>query len=111
MRIELPKPGVGPSGLRATVLAVDRFGNLGLNVAPDDIDAAGLAPGDRVELLFPVHSYYAVVAETFADAKRGDLILYQDSYGAYSIAISGGDARALTGAGAGEEIAIAPRHG
>jgi S-adenosyl-L-methionine hydrolase (adenosine-forming) len=109
VRIELPKPGVGPSGLRATVLAVDRFGNLGLNVAPDDIDAAGLAPGDRVELLFPVHSYYAVVAETFADAKRGDLILYQDSYGAYSIAISGGNASALTDVGTGEEVRIVPR--
>ncbi len=33
VRIELPRPGVGPAGMRATVLAVDRFGNLELNVA------------------------------------------------------------------------------
>ncbi len=45
-----------------------------------------------------MHSYYAVVAETFADAKRGELIVYEDSYGAYSIAISGGNASGLTGA-------------
>jgi S-adenosyl-L-methionine hydrolase (adenosine-forming) len=108
-RIELPKPGVGPNGLRATVLAVDRFGNLELNVARADVGVTGLAPGDRVELLFPVHSYYAVVAETFADAKGGELILYEDSYGAYSIAINGGNASALTAAGVGEEVTIVPR--
>jgi hypothetical protein len=109
VRIELPTPGAGQSGIRATVLAVDRFGNLGLNVVESDVEAAALVPGDRVELLFAVHSYYAVLAETFSDANRGDLILYQDSYGAYSIAISGGDARALTGASAGDEVAIVPR--
>ncbi len=110
VRIELPTLTAGPTGMRATVLAVDRFGNLELNVSRGDMDAVGFLPGDRVELLFPVHSYYAVVAGTFADAKRGELILYEDSYGAYSIAISGGDARALTGAGVGEEIAIVPRN-
>ena len=111
VRIDLPKPGVGSAGLRATVLAVDRFGNLGLNVVRADVEAAALAPGDRVELLFPVQSYYAVVAETFADANGGELILYEDSYGAYSIAITGGNASALTGAAPGEEIAIVPRGG
>lgn len=109
VRIELPKPVVGPNGLRATVLAVDRFGNLGLNVARTDVDTAGIAPGDRVELLFPVHSYYAVLAETFADAKGGELILYEDSYGAYSIAISGGNASALTDAAPGDEVRIVSR--
>lgn len=109
VRIELPKPVVGPTGLRATVLAVDRFGNLGLNVVRADIDAARLSPGDRVELLFAVHSYYAVVAETFADARGGELILYEDSYGAYSIAISGGNASVLTAAVLGDEVGVVPR--
>ena len=49
-------------------------------------------PGDRVELHFALNPYYAVVAETYADATRGELILYEDSYGAYAIAISGGSA-------------------
>ena len=44
--------------------------------------------------------FYAVVAETYADASRGELILYEDSYGAIAIAISGGNAARLTGAGA-----------
>jgi S-adenosylmethionine hydrolase len=108
VRIELPAPSVSPDGLGATVLAVDRFGNLQLNVAGEHVRAAGLSAGDRVELVFAVDSYYAVVAETFADANRGDLILYEDSYGSYAIAISGGNAGKLTGAGAGDQLGIAP---
>jgi S-adenosylmethionine hydrolase len=110
VRIELPEPSVTPHRIGATVLAVDRFGNLQLNLVREDIEIASLKPGDRVELLVASNSYYAVVAETFADAKRGDLILYEDSYGAYSIAISGGNANKLTTASPGDEITIHP-HG
>ncbi len=108
VRIELPAPSVDLDRLGATVLAVDRFGNLQLNLDGDTIQAAGLSPGDRVELVFAVDSYYAVVAETFADANRGDLILYEDSYGSYAVAISGGNAGKLTGAGAGDQLRIVP---
>ena len=48
--------------------------------------------GDRVELASRSTPYYAVVGETYADAGRGELILYEDSYGACAIAISGGNA-------------------
>ena len=108
-RIELPEPTVTPNRMIATVLAVDRFGNLQLNLAAEHIDSAKLRPGDRVELIFAAYSYFAVVAETFADAKRGDLILYEDSYGAFAIAISGGNASGLTDAGPGDEVTIVPR--
>ena len=108
VRIELPEPTVMANRLLATVLAVDRFGNLQLNLVADHVDAAQLRTGDRVELLFASYSYFAIVAETFADAKRGDLILYEDSYGAYAIAISGGSATGLTGAGPGDELTILP---
>ena len=50
--------------------------------------------------------YYAVIAETYADAARGELLVYEDSYGAVAIAISGGNARELTGAGPGDEVRI-----
>jgi S-adenosylmethionine hydrolase len=107
VRIEIPQPTIGTTRIVATVLAIDRFGNLQLNLGSENVQAAGLYPGDRVELLFPASSYYAVVAETFADTRRGDLLVYEDSYGAYSIAISNGDAGKLTSAGAGDEVTIA----
>ena len=107
VRIELPEPQVGRTQVEASVVAVDRFGNIGLNLRAAHIDGM-LTPGDRVELRLSLDAYFALVAETFADADRGELILYEDSYGTYSIAISGGDAAGLTGARAGDTIRIAP---
>jgi S-adenosylmethionine hydrolase len=108
VRIQLPEPTVGHSRLVANVLAVDRFGNLQLNIAALHIQAAELQPGDRVELVFSTSAYFATVAVTF-EARRGDLILYEDSYGAYSVAISGGNASKLTAAGIGDEVTIIPQ--
>ncbi len=104
--IDLPQPSISAGGIRATVLAVDRFGNLQLNLTEEDISTFGIEPGDRIELRFELDPFYAVVAETFADTKRGELLLYEDAYGAYSIAISGGDASSLTGGKPGDELRI-----
>jgi S-adenosylmethionine hydrolase len=109
VRLELPEAQVGAGRVGATVLAVDRFGNLRLNVVQEDVDRAGFEPGDRVELGLAVNSYFATVAGTFTDVSRGDLIVYQDSYGAYSIAISDGNAAELTGAAPGDRIEIVPQ--
>src|SRR5260221_12874844 len=57
VRIELPEPTVTPNRLLGMVLAVDRFGNLQLNLAAEHIDAAELRPTDRVELLFGGRSH------------------------------------------------------
>jgi S-adenosylmethionine hydrolase len=51
--------------------------------------------------------YYAVVADTVADASPGELILYEDSYGLMTLAISRGDAAGLTGVAPGDEVRIA----
>ena len=104
--IDLPEPDIGTGGILATVLVVDRFGNLQLNLTREDVATFGVKPGDRIELRFELDPYYAVVAQTYADAKRGELLLYEDSYGAYAIAISGGDAGNLTGAAPGDEVRI-----
>ena len=65
-----------------------------------------MEPGDRVELRFELDPYYAVVAETYGDANRGELLVYEDSYGAFAIAISGGNASEPDGAGPGDEVRI-----
>jgi S-adenosylmethionine hydrolase len=108
VRIDLPVATVVGGELTATVLDVDRFGNLGLNVATTEVDDLGVSPGDTVELSFALTPYYAVVGETYADAARGELILYEDSYGTWAIAINGGNAAALTEAGPGDVVRISP---
>jgi S-adenosyl-L-methionine hydrolase (adenosine-forming) len=107
VRIDLPDPEVGKTRISATVLSVDRFGNVATNVRRSHIDALGLANGDRVEVRIGLDRYFAFVAGTFADTAPGELILYEDSYGLVTLAISSGDAGRLTGAASGDELRIA----
>jgi S-adenosylmethionine hydrolase len=107
VRVDLPDPEVGRSQLGATVLSIDRFGNVATNVRRQHVDQLGFANGDRVEIRLMLDRYYAVVAGTFADAPPGELILYEDSYGLVTLAISRGDAARLTGVSPGDELRIA----
>ena len=108
VRLDLPVPEVGRQRLRATVLYVDRFGNVKLNLTREHLEAVEFLPGTRVELVFPLARYYAVAARTFADARPGDLILYEDSYGNIALALNGGDAASMLSATPGDELRIGP---
>jgi S-adenosylmethionine hydrolase len=106
VRLDLPEPEVGASRINCTVLSIDRFGNVQLNLDRSHLDQAGVLPGTRVELQIGTERYYAVAARTFADARPGDLILYEDAYRNLSIAISGGDAAAMFGIREGQGLRI-----
>jgi S-adenosyl-L-methionine hydrolase (adenosine-forming) len=106
VRVVVPDPELGRSQISATVLSVDRFGNIATNARRKHLAALGLENGDRAEVRVALDRYYAVVADTFADAPTGELILYEDSSALVTLAISLGDAARLTGAGAGDELRI-----
>jgi S-adenosylmethionine hydrolase len=105
-RIDLPKPEIGSSRIRCTVVSVDRFGNVQLNLDRSHLEQAGVVPGTRIELQVGPERYYAVVARTFADARPGDIILYEDAYRNLSIAISGGSAAAMFAIVDGQDLRI-----
>ena len=96
VRFELPEPEVGRSRIRATVLAADRFGNVALNVRREHLEQASIVPGTKVELDVGGNCYYAVAARTFADAGRGELILY----------VASGSAASVLGVAEGSELLI-----
>jgi S-adenosyl-L-methionine hydrolase (adenosine-forming) len=105
--LDIPQPHVGTNRIRATALAVDRFGNVALNLAREHLEEAGIAPGTRLELTCHGSQFYAVAARTFADARSGELILYEDSYGNLAVAVSRGSAAELLRAEEGTEILLA----
>jgi S-adenosylmethionine hydrolase len=105
-RLDIPRPDVGSTRIHSTVISIDRFGNIGLNVDRSHLDEAGVVPGTRVELQAGTERYYAVAARTFADARPGDIILYEDAYRNISIAISGGSAAAMFGINEGQDVRI-----
>jgi len=105
-RLDLPEPEVGENRIHATVLYIDHFGNVQLNLTREHLQRAEVPPGTVIEIELGLDRYYAVVARTFADARKGDVILYEDSYRNIALAISGGNAAELFGAVPGQEVRI-----
>jgi S-adenosylmethionine hydrolase len=106
--LDLPIPSVVDGVAVATVLFVDSFGNIALNLMRDDVAGLGIVAGMRVELELDGEHYYAVMARTFADTRPGDVMLYEDSYRNMSVAISGGSAARMLHAAPGQQIRVAP---
>ena len=106
VRLDLPEPIFAEDRIDATMLYVDSFGNIALNLTRDDVERAGVVPGTRVELDLAGERYYAVTARTFADARPGDVILYEDSYRNMSVAINRGSAASMLHASPGALLRI-----
>ena len=106
VRLDLPQPELGPDKIGATVLYVDSFGNVALNVTREHVAEVGIVPGTQVELELGGERFYAVAARTFADARAGDIMLYEDSYRNMSVAISRGNAAEMLHARAGQSLRI-----
>jgi S-adenosyl-L-methionine hydrolase (adenosine-forming) len=106
VRLDVPEPEIGTSRTRATVLYNDRFGNIQLNLRREHLEQIGIEPGTQLELELALERYFAVAARTFADARKGDIILYEDAYQNVAVAISGGNAASMFSIRAGQEIRI-----
>jgi hypothetical protein len=107
--IELPAPRFEDETVVAHVLAVDHFGNAALNLSHEDLAGTGILLGGQVELRVGVERYLAHFAQTFADVRRGDIVVYEDSYRTLAIAINRGDAAATLRLGLDGEVRITPR--
>jgi S-adenosylmethionine hydrolase len=105
-QLDLPEPDIGENRIRATVLYIDRFGNVQLNLTREHLQQAEVLPGTIVEVELGLDRYYAVAARTFGDARKGDVILYEDAYRNIALAISGGNAAELFAAAPGQEVRI-----
>ncbi len=90
----VPIPRLENGGLAAEVLWIDRFGNVQLNVGPDEIDDLG----DRVGVRWGEQVRTASRVETFDGIGAGQLGLIIDSYGLMTLA--------LARASAGDELAL-----
>jgi S-adenosylmethionine hydrolase len=109
VRIDVPELDIDGSTIRATVLAVDRFGNVSLNLTREQLEDVSVVPGSRVELARDSERWFAVTARTFGDARVGELILYEDSYRNVAVAVSRGSAAELLGLDEGSELTITPQ--
>lgn len=106
VRIDLPAPSIGTRRIRATVVYVDRFGNVQLNLTRDDLAQVGIESGSKLEIGVGFERYYAVAARTFAEVRGGDIVLYEDAYWNISLAINRGNAAEMFGVSPGDDLKI-----
>jgi S-adenosylmethionine hydrolase len=109
VRLDVPAPVIGDAFIRAHVLIVDRFGNVRLNLTIDDLSRAGIEPDTQVEIEIGLQRFYACAARTFADVRRGDIVLYEDSYRNIALAINVGNAAEMLSARPGDAVGITVR--
>jgi S-adenosyl-L-methionine hydrolase (adenosine-forming) len=106
VHLDLPEPRREGDLLCARVLYVDRFGNVALNLERAHLQALELVPGTLIEVELEGTHHEGVVARTFADARAGQLMLYEDSYRKVALAVSRGDAGQLLAVQPGDELRI-----
>ena len=111
VRLEVPQPTIGTARIRATVLSVDRFGNVQLNLTRDHLEQVGIVPGTQVEVAVAFDRFFAVAARTFADVRPGDVVLYENSYRSIGLALNQGNAAQAFGTKVGAELRLSPVRG
>jgi S-adenosyl-L-methionine hydrolase (adenosine-forming) len=106
--LDLPEPRHEDGAVIAHALAIDRFGNVALNVTHGGLIDAGLQLGTRLELQAGGERYFAQYARTFADVAAGEILLYEDAYRMLAVAINRGDAAETLQIAPDSELVIRP---
>jgi S-adenosyl-L-methionine hydrolase (adenosine-forming) len=106
VRLDLPEPQLADRHVSSTVLYVDRFGNVQLNLTREHLDELGILPGTRLELAVGGERYFATATRTFGDARPGEIVLYEDSYRNVAVAINRGNAAEMFGSTPGQRVEV-----
>jgi S-adenosylmethionine hydrolase len=93
--------------VHAEVSLVDHFGNVSLNLARSDLEAAGITFGDTVELRCNGRTVAVPFTATYGDVPRGRLTLCEDSFRAVMLAVNAGHASRELRVSRGEPVVIA----
>lgn len=103
----LPLPQIEDDGIGAEVLWVDRFGNVQLNLGPDDLEPLGVE-GDRVVVRIDGAERTARRVGAYAELGPSELGLAVDSYGLLALVLDQRSAAAELGLAASAAVTVAP---
>jgi len=98
--LELPAPMVALGAIGARVTGIDGFGNVQLNVGPQDIQAAELGP------ILTVRGRQAPRVGIFADVAPGMLAAIIDSQGQLALVVNHGSAAEMLGLAVGKTVVL-----
>jgi S-adenosylmethionine hydrolase len=107
VRLHVRDAVVDDDHVHAEIRAIDHFGNVALNVARSDLEAAGITLGDTVELRCNGRTLSVRFTHTFGEVPQGRLTLCEDSFRAVQLAVNAGRASSELRVNAGDPIVIA----
>lgn len=93
--------------VHAEIRSVDHFGNVSLNLARTDLEAAGIVLGDTVELRCNGRTLTVPFTLSFGEVPTGRLSLCEDSFRAIQLAVNAGRANQELRVTRGDPIVIA----
>ncbi|MBX6390150.1 MAG: SAM-dependent chlorinase/fluorinase [Frankia sp.] len=105
-RLAWPRCSVDDDHVHAEVLGVDHFGNLSLNVASADLEAAGMLRGDRVEVRAAGRQLVLPFTHTYRDVPVGQPVLCEDALRRVMLAVNCGRAADLLRLGRRDPLVI-----
>jgi S-adenosylmethionine hydrolase len=97
VKLDVPNVNISHGRADCTVLYVDSFGNVILNLAEEDITRLGLREGDHVTIETKKGRFSGLVGRTYSDIPHTQLGLILGSQGYLEIAMRGGSAAAHLG--------------
>ena len=107
VRIARREAVVDDDHVHAEIRSVDHFGNVSLNIARSDLEAAGITLGDTVELRCNGRTLTVPFTLTYGEVAPGRLTLCEDSFRAVQLAVNAGHASQHLRVGRGDPIVIA----
>jgi S-adenosylmethionine hydrolase len=107
VRLEPVASRVDGDRVHGSVVLVDHFGNLALDLRRRDLERVGVAIGDPVEVSIGGRTHRLPFAETFASVPAGDLVLHEDSFGSLAVAVNLGRAAERLDARSGDPVVVA----
>jgi S-adenosylmethionine hydrolase len=106
VRLEQRAATVDDDHVHAEIRAIDHFGNVSLNLARADLEAAGITLGDSVELRCNGRSLTVPFTLSFGEVPTGRLSLCEDSFRAIQLAVNAGRANQELRVSRGDPIVI-----
>ncbi len=89
--IPLSEP-TGRGAIKGAVLWIDTYGNVQINIAPEDLDGLGVSPGDDVMVSAGMHEFRITWGTSYGSVEEGEAVVHVDSHGQMALGVRGGSA-------------------
>ena len=103
----LPLSEVSDGEVAGQAWWVDTYGNVQTNISPEDLEEAGMSPGQEVAVRVGLMKYRLPWVGSYGEVAEGRPLLHIDSVGLMALAVRGGRADEHFTLGAGTSVVIA----